>query len=91
MTIAERNFTEEQDRTLILTVRIASVLSLIGCAFVIVTFLASSRFRKPVNRLIFYAVWGNILFNIATLISVSGVFAGPFSPLCQFQGFMIQA
>ena len=84
-------YSDDDLRALHLTEQVASAFSLLGCAFVIVTFLSSSRFRKPVNRLIFYAVWGNILFNISTLISLDGPAAGVNSTLCQFQGFMIQA
>ena len=54
------------------------------------TFILSSKFRKPVNRLIFYASWGNLLGNIATLISQDGVRAGQNSALCQVQAFLIQ-
>lgn len=54
------------------------------------TFASSPRFRKPINRLIFYASWGNALCNIATLMSQSGVRAGRDSHLCQFQSFLIQ-
>ena len=84
-------YTDEKLDALLLTERVASAFSLLGCAFVLVTFLGSPRFRKPVNRLIFYAVWGNILFNIATLISLAGPAAGVDSALCQFQSFLIQA
>lgn len=72
------------------TERIASSFSLIGTSFILFTFLYSPAFRKPINRLIFYASWGNTLCNIATLISQSGVRAGRDSHLCQFQGFLIQ-
>lgn len=54
------------------------------------TFVSSTRFRKPINRLIFYASWGNALCNIATLMSQTGIRAGRDSHLCQFQSFMIQ-
>ncbi|KAL8638271.1 MAG: hypothetical protein Q9228_004560 [Teloschistes exilis] len=70
--------------------RVASIFSLLGASFIILTFILSSDFRKPVNRLIFYASWGNALGNMATLISQSGVRAGQGSALCQFQAFLIQ-
>ncbi|KAL8662451.1 MAG: hypothetical protein Q9202_004694 [Teloschistes flavicans] len=70
--------------------RVASIFSLLGASFIILTFILSKDFRKPVNRLIFYASWGNALGNMATLISQSGVKAGQSSFLCQFQGFLIQ-
>lgn len=72
------------------TERVASVLSLLAAVSIILTFVLSSKFRKPVNRLIFYASWGNLFANAATLISRSGVRAGPSSALCQFQAFLIQ-
>ncbi|KAL8710865.1 MAG: hypothetical protein Q9220_004669 [cf. Caloplaca sp. 1 TL-2023] len=72
------------------TERVASCFSLIGTIFIILTFTFSSAFRRPVNRLIFYASWGNTLCNVATLMSQSGIRAGENSHLCQFQGFLIQ-
>lgn len=82
--------TDGQEEAILLTERIASVFSLVGCAIIMGTFIGSHRFRKPVNRLIFYASWGNMLANIATLMSTAGIVAGSSSALCQFQGFMIQ-
>lgn len=82
--------TADQLRSLELTERIASCLSLAGTMFVMITFLYSSAFRKPINRLIFYATWGNTICNAATLMSQSGMRAGKNSPLCQIQGFLIQ-
>lgn len=35
--------------------RICSVMSLLGCIFIIVTFCVSRSFHKPINRLVFYA------------------------------------
>ncbi|KFY16184.1 hypothetical protein V492_01511 [Pseudogymnoascus sp. VKM F-4246] len=70
--------------------RISSVLSIFGSFFVMVTFLSMSIFRKPINRLVFYATIGNVITNIATLISRSSVTAGVGSPLCQLQAFIIQ-
>lgn len=35
--------------------RTCSVLSLLGCIFIIVTFCVSDAFHKPINRLVFYA------------------------------------
>lgn len=70
--------------------RISSVLSVLGCFFVIATFTAFEIFRKPINRLVFFATWGNLATNVATLISRSGILAGVNSPLCQMQAFIIQ-
>ena len=82
--------TPNQLESLETTERIASCLSLVGAIFIFVTFVSSPAFRKPINRLIFFASWGNILCNAATLISQAGVRAGQNARICQFQGFMIQ-
>lgn len=84
------SLTPDQQQLIIITERIGSVLSLLGATFVMVTFTTSQKFRKPINRLVFLATFGNILTNVATLISVAGVEAGEASALCQFQGFLIQ-
>ncbi|KAI9681430.1 MAG: hypothetical protein M1817_002714 [Caeruleum heppii] len=82
--------TPGQIKAVEITERLTSVLSLLGCGFIIVTFLSSSYFHKPINRLVFYASFGNIITNVATLVSTSGIEAGLGSPLCQFQAFIIQ-
>lgn len=82
--------TPEQNHALEVAERVCSVLSLIGTSIIIVTFLGSNLFRKPINRLVFYASWGNIMSNVATLISVAGYVHGSSSALCQFQAFLIQ-
>ncbi|KAL8770621.1 MAG: hypothetical protein Q9209_003689 [Squamulea sp. 1 TL-2023] len=85
-----KTVTDSQLHALEVTEKVASVLSLIAASFIILTFVSSSAFRRPVNRLIFYASWGNLLANAATLISRSGVKAGSNAALCQFQAFLIQ-
>lgn len=72
------------------TERVCSAISLLGTCIIVTTFLASSSFRKPINRLVFYASWGNLMANIATMVSQSGIQAGTNSCLCRFQAFMIQ-
>lgn len=84
------SLTPSQLKSLELTERIASAFSLVGTSFILFTFVYSPAFRKPINRIIFYASWGNTLCNVATLMSLSGIRAGPNSHLCQFQGFLIQ-
>ncbi|KAI9763061.1 MAG: hypothetical protein M1840_000952 [Geoglossum simile] len=83
-------FSKEQLYSLEVTERVTSVFSLIGTSFIIATFLISSDYHKPINRLVFYASFGNIVTNIATLISRSSIHAGDSSPLCQLQAFLIQ-
>ena len=84
------SLSDAQIQDIIITERVASVLSLVGAAFVLATFLLNDKFRKPINRLVFYATFGNILTNVATLISIDGIEAGTSSPLCQIQAFLIQ-
>ncbi|KAJ5831855.1 hypothetical protein N7474_000166 [Penicillium riverlandense] len=79
-----------QNRAIEITERVTSSFSVIGALFVIGTYTASSSFHKPINRMVFYASWGNIIANISTLISLSGIQAGRNTALCQTQGFLIQ-
>jgi hypothetical protein len=83
-------FTTVQLNALQITERVVSSFSILGSLFVIFTFLASSTFHTPINRLIFYASWGNMATSVATLIARSGIEAGVNAPLCQFQAFVIQ-
>ncbi|PSR94009.1 hypothetical protein BD289DRAFT_459490 [Coniella lustricola] len=69
--------------------RACSVLSLCGCIFVILTFLCSESFRKPITRLVFFASFGNMISNVATLIARTYV-NHPNSVGCQAQGFLVQ-
>lgn len=69
--------------------RTCSVFSLLGCLFIIISFSCSKMFHKPINRLVFYASFGNMMSNIGTLMARSyvndtNVFG------CQFQAFLIQ-
>lgn len=84
------SFTSSENRAFDLAEKVTSVISVVGAAFIIATFLLDDRFRKAINRLVFYACWGNLFANVATLISRSGINMGVNSPLCQFQAFLIQ-
>ncbi|KAH7406187.1 G protein coupled receptor family protein [Phaeosphaeria sp. MPI-PUGE-AT-0046c] len=86
------HLTHEQTTALEICTRTMSVLSLLGSCYIISTFLAFSFYRKPINRLVFYATWGNILANVATLISTSGIphKGQSLTPLCEFQAVLIQ-
>lgn len=86
----EMSLTAVQIQDIIITERVASVFSLVGAAFVLTTFLLNDKFRKPINRLVFFATFGNVIVTIATIISTDGIEAGMSSPLCQFQAFLIQ-
>lgn len=79
-----------QSRAIAIAEQVSSMLSLLGTTFIIATFLWDKNFRKPINRLVFYASWGNIVTNVATLIGLSGPHFGTRTPLCQFQAFIIQ-
>ncbi|KAL7625553.1 hypothetical protein AAE478_004773 [Parahypoxylon ruwenzoriense] len=69
--------------------RVGSVFSLAGCLFIILTFSFSKAFHKPINRLVFYASFGNMMTNVGTLMSREYV-TDINSFGCQFQGFLIQ-
>ncbi|KAE8144847.1 Nnf1-domain-containing protein [Aspergillus avenaceus] len=84
------SLSESQLYAISATERVCSAISLTGTTIIVVSFLSSNAFRKPINRLVFYASWGNMMANIATVISQSGIHAGINSPLCQFQAFLIQ-
>ena len=88
------DFTDEQYQAIEWTERVCSLLSLFGSFFVVASFLLSGHFKAPINRLIFYASLGNILTNVATLVSRSGIKMaekkGELTALCQFQGLFIQ-
>jgi len=72
--------------------RTMSVLSILGSLFIITTFIRWHYFRKPINRLVFYASFGNMLSNVATLISTSALpnQPGSNSNLCELQAVLIQ-
>ncbi|KAK4127467.1 family A G protein-coupled receptor-like protein [Parathielavia appendiculata] len=69
--------------------RTCSVFSLLGSMLVIATFSLSKAFHKPINRLVFYASFGNLLTNVATLIARTFI-NNIDSAGCQFQAFLIQ-
>lgn len=69
--------------------RSCSVLSVLGCIFIIVTFCMSSAFHKPINRLVFYASFGNLMANVGTLMSLAYL-SSLNSFGCQFQAFLLQ-
>jgi hypothetical protein len=51
--------------------------------------VSSKTFHKPINRLVFYASFGNMLTNVGTLMS-RHYLGSPYSVGCQFQAFLIQ-
>ncbi|KAI5780202.1 hypothetical protein DFH27DRAFT_360454 [Peziza echinospora] len=86
-------WTTRQLQILETTTRVGSVFSLMGAGFIILTFCVSPEFHKPINRLAFFAAFGNILTNVATLISQDGIKAyheNPSSGVCKMQAMLIQ-
>ncbi|WAO93525.1 G-PROTEIN-RECEP-F2-4 domain-containing protein [Fusarium falciforme] len=69
--------------------RVCSIPALLGSLFVISTFCTIPGFRKPINRLIFYASFGNIMSNVGLLLADSFLHA-PTSAGCQFQALLFQ-
>ncbi|KAM0554030.1 hypothetical protein ACHAPJ_007105 [Fusarium lateritium] len=69
--------------------RTCSVPSLLGSLFIIATFCSSKLFHKPISRMLFYASFGNMMSNIATLMSKSFL-DKPDSAGCQTQAFLIE-
>lgn len=79
-----------QVHALIITERVNSVISILSIIFVVTTYLFSSGFNKPINRLIFFASFGNLGSAVAALISENGPMIGEDSALCKFQAFLVQ-
>jgi hypothetical protein len=80
-----------EDAESIVTIeRACSAISLLGCVFVLLTFAMSDAFRqRAINRMVFYATFGNMLTNVATLMTTSQTHdVDSFG--CQFQAFLIQ-
>ncbi|KAK4215585.1 hypothetical protein QBC37DRAFT_371850 [Rhypophila decipiens] len=82
--------TDQEAEVIIYIERICSVFSLLGCIFVLATFSFSPAFRnRAINRLVFLATFGNMLTNVATLMTRTFTLdVDSFG--CQFQGFLIQ-
>lgn len=83
------DLTERQLNGFSVIERVCSVLSLLGCLLVIITFSTSKSFHKPINRLVFYASFGNMMTNVATLMARTYL-GDTNSAGCQFQAFLIQ-
>ncbi|KAF2270920.1 family A G protein-coupled receptor-like protein [Lojkania enalia] len=90
--MAKSTLTARQMLAVNVSERVMSVLSILGSSFIMFTFIRWHFFRKPINRLVFFAAFGNILTNIATLMATSAIPEAPvtWTPLCEFQGILIQ-
>lgn len=84
------SLTASQMETLMIVERVSTVPSLVGIAFIVYTYWLCKEFDKPINRLVYFASFGNLGMNIATLISMNGPLSGQNSALCQLQAFLIQ-
>lgn len=83
------NFTQRDLDIICIIERVGGVFSMLGCVFIIVTFLTSKAFHKPINRLVFFASWGNLITNIGNFMARDFVHdIDSFG--CQFQGFVVQ-
>ncbi|PHH51390.1 hypothetical protein CFIMG_003116RAa [Ceratocystis fimbriata CBS 114723] len=87
--VRPERLSESQLNSLSTIERTCSSLSLMGCIITILTFTFSPKFRKPINRIMFYATFGNMTTNIGTLMARAYI-GSPSSGPCQFQGFLIQ-
>lgn len=82
--------TAEDTESVVVIERVCSILSLLGGLFVIISFSVSDAFRqRAINRMVFFATFGNILTNVATLMTTSFT-ESTNSFGCQLQGFLIQ-
>ena len=79
-----------QMETIMIVERVSTVPSLVGIVFILYTYWLCEEFDKPINRLVYFASFGNLGMNIATLISTNGPLSGQNSALCQLQAFLIQ-
>jgi hypothetical protein len=71
--------------------RSSSALSILSFFVIAFTYWMFPTLRASTfNRTIFFASWGNMGSNIATMISVSGPRSGNHSVTCKVQGFLIQ-
>ncbi|KAF7896103.1 hypothetical protein EAF00_006118 [Botryotinia globosa] len=90
------SLTYEQYRVVDITERVTSAVSIVGNLFIVLTYFFCSSFDKPINRLIFFASWGNIGSSISCLISELGPASlmdrekFNASGICQVQGFLVQ-
>lgn len=83
------SLSEDQLFAISVAERVSSTLSLICASTAVLTFISKKAFHTAINRLIVYALYGNIAVNIATLIARAGP-QHPQSSLCSFQAFLVQ-
>lgn len=81
--------TKEQVDSLIIIERVTASISVFSTLFLLTTFVFIKAFRTLSNTLIFYASFANLFANVAALIGGSAL-GKLSSPLCQFQGFLLE-
>ncbi|PSN63213.1 hypothetical protein BS50DRAFT_501201, partial [Corynespora cassiicola Philippines] len=69
------------------TIRVSSLLSILGSILLMGVHWRCEYFRKPIHRLIFYSSFGYFFFSGAYIMTTS---AAHIYGLCQFQAFLIQ-
>ncbi|KAG8630058.1 hypothetical protein KVT40_001677 [Elsinoe batatas] len=84
------SLTPGQLQAITVTERVNSAISVASIIFIAVTYLTLPGFNKPINRLIFFAGFGNLGTCIAALIADAGPLAGQESSVCQAQAFIVQ-
>lgn len=88
--LSASSLTTTQMQALIVTERVNSAVSIAAIFFVVFTYLLAPGFNKPINRLIFFASFGNLGSAVAALISENGPLSGTKSVLCKLQAFLVQ-
>jgi hypothetical protein len=81
--------TPHQVDTLIIIERVTASISVFATLSLISSFILIKSFRTLSNTLIFYASFANLFANVAALIGGSAL-SKLSSPLCQFQGFLLE-
>jgi len=69
--------------------RVTASISVAGTLSLLATFVFIKEFRTLSNTLIFWASFANLFANVAALIGGSAL-TRQSSPLCQFQGFLLE-
>ena len=79
---------EDQISVLNIIQQVGASLSIVGCVFIIGTFCFCDAFHKPINRLVFYASFGNLMASVAFMMA--GLYIdSPTSAGCQAQAFLL--
>ena len=68
--------------------QVCSALSLLGCLFIILSFCFCRAFHKAINRLVFYASFGNIMASVG-FIMADKFLDSPNGAGCQTQAFLL--